>query len=92
MYLHLGQDTVVDTENIIGIYDMDTSTISKWSREYLNRAEKEGRVINVSFYDLPKSFIVCNEEENDIKIEKVYISPLSSQTLLKRSQSSRLIK
>ncbi len=92
MYLHLGQDTVVSAETIIGIYDMDTSTVSKWSREYLNRAEKEGRVINVSFFDLPKSFIVCRETENDNKIERVYISPLSSQTLLKRLHSSQLIK
>lgn len=92
MYLHLGQDTVVDTNSIIGIYDMDTSTVSKWSREYLNKAEKQGRVINVSFYDLPKSFIICIDEENGKKTEKVYISPLSSQTLLRRSQSSQLIK
>ena len=92
MYLHLGQDTVVNTESIVGIYDMDTSTISKWSREYLNNAEKEGRVINVSFYDLPKSFIVCKEKDSKKNTEKVYISPLSSQTLLKRSNSSQLIK
>ena len=92
MYLHLGQDTVVDTESIVGIYDMDTSTVSKWSREYLSTAEKEGRVINVSFYDLPKSFIVCREKEDGKNIEKVYISPLSSQTLLKRSHSSQFIK
>ncbi|MBE6737350.1 MAG: DUF370 domain-containing protein [Ruminococcus sp.] len=92
MYLHLGQDTVVPAESIVGIYDMDTSTVSKWSREYLNRAEKEGRVINVSFYDLPKSFIICKEIENEKEIERVYISPLSSQTLQRRSQSSQLIK
>lgn len=92
MYLHLGQDTVVDTESILGIYDMDTSTVSKWSREYLNKAEKEGRVINVSFYDLPKSFIICREKEDEKEFERVYISPLSSQTLLRRSQSSQLIK
>jgi len=92
MYLHLGQDTVVNTESIVGIYDMDTSTVSKWSREYLSNAEKEGRVINVSFYDLPKSFIVCREKDGENLTEKVYISPLSSQTLLKRSYSSQLIK
>ncbi len=88
MYLHLGQDVIVDTNNIIGIYDMDTSTISKWSRDYLNKAEKEGRVVNVSFFDLPKSFIVCKE---DNKEETVYISPLSSKTLLKRTQSNQII-
>lgn len=91
MYLHLGQETIVDTKNIIGIYDMDTSTVSKWSREYLNRAEKEGRVINVSFFDLPKSFIVCKEILKGEEKEIVYISPLSSQTLVRRSQSNQII-
>ncbi|MBQ4569020.1 MAG: DUF370 domain-containing protein [Ruminococcus sp.] len=88
MYLHLGQEVIVDTNNIIGIYDMDTSTISKWSREFLNKAEKEGRVVNVSFFDLPKSFIVYKENEKE---EIVYISPLSSKTLLKRTQSNQII-
>lgn len=91
MYLHLGQETIVDTENIIGIYDMDTSTVSKWSREYLNKAEKEGRVINVSFFDLPKSFIVCKKNIDGKEIEIVYISPLSSGTLVRRSQSNQII-
>lgn len=90
MYLHLGQETVVEAETIVGIYDMDTSTISKWSREYLSKAEKEGRVVNVS-YELPKSFIICKEKEDGVFIEKVYISPLSSQTLLKRSVENKLI-
>ncbi len=90
MYLHLGQDTIVDTKDIVGIYDMDTSTISKWSREYLSKAEKEKRVINVSFFDLPKSFIVCKDNKRDGQ-EVVYISPLSSQTLLRRSQESQII-
>ena len=89
MYLHLGQEVIVDTNNIIGIYDMDTSTISKWSREFLNKAEKEGRVVNVSFFDLPKSFIICKEAEEEKEI--VYISPLSSKTLLKRTQSNQII-
>ncbi len=90
MYLHLGQETVVDSKNIIGIYDMDTSTISKWSRDFLSVAEKEGRVVNVS-YELPKSFIVCREMKDEEEKEIVYISPLSSQTLLRRTQSKQII-
>ena len=80
MFLHLGQETVVDTKNIIGIFDMDTSTVSKFSRNFLNLAQKQGKVINVS-YELPKSFVVCNEKG---KI-KVYISQLSSITLENRA-------
>ena len=48
MYLHLGENTVVRTDNILGIFDMDTSTISKWTKDYLSSATKNKRVINVS--------------------------------------------
>ena len=58
---------------------MDTSTVSKRTRDFLNLCEKQGKVINVS-YELPKSFIVCRENKNI----KVYISQLSSTTLEKR--------
>lgn len=83
MYLHLGKNTVVKTKNIVGIFDMDTSTISKNTRDYLAKAEKSGRVINVSM-ELPKSFVVCRETDGI----KVYISQISSQTLQKRKDSS----
>ncbi len=55
MYLHLGQDTVITTKSIIGIFDMDRCTVSKKTRDYLTEAEKKGNVVNVS-YELPKSF------------------------------------
>nr|WP_296076337.1 extracellular matrix/biofilm biosynthesis regulator RemA family protein [uncultured Ruminococcus sp.] len=82
MYLHLGENTVVRTDSIIGIFDMDTSTISKWTKDYLSSATKNKRVINVSM-ELPKSFVVCNEN-NEIK---VYVSQISSQTLMKRKSN-----
>ena len=80
MYLHLGQSTVVKTESIIGIFDLDTATVAKPTRDFLANAEKQGRVINVT-YELPKSFIVCEEESGIM----VYISQLSTTTLLKRA-------
>ena len=41
MYLHLGGDTVVDSESIIGIFDLDNATLSVKTRELLSRAQKE---------------------------------------------------
>ena len=81
MYLHLGLDTVVSDSDILGIFDLDTSTVSKATRDYLTTAEKEGRVVNVSF-ELPKSFVVCADKKNSKT--KVYISPISSSTLKMR--------
>jgi regulator of extracellular matrix RemA (YlzA/DUF370 family) len=79
MYLHLGQDTIVMTDRILGVFDLDNTTVSKHTRDYLGRAQREGRVIDVT-YELPKSFIVC---END-GIEKIYLSQMSPATLLRR--------
>lgn len=80
MFLHLGQDTVINTESIVGIFDLDNTTLMKASRNFLSIAEKAGEVVYVS-YELPKSFVVCEEEEK----RTVYISQLSSQTLIKRT-------
>ena len=84
MYLHLGQDTVITTKSIIGIFDIDRRTVSKKSRDYLAEAEKRGAVVNVS-YELPKSFIVCREGGKTT----VYISQLSSKTLFKRQKEGK---
>lgn len=56
---------------------MDTSTVNKATRDYLAKAEKNGRVEYVNF-DLPKSFIVTDE--------KVYVSPINTATINKRSK------
>ena len=81
MYMHLGENTVVKLDEIIGIFDMDNTTVSKSTRDFLKLSEKRGEVINVS-YELPKSFIVCS---NKRKEKRVYISQISSTTLNKRS-------
>ena len=81
MYMHLGNETVIKLNDIIGIFDLESTTISKNTRIYLNKAEKNGEVENVS-YDLPKSFAVCSKEKGK---QKVYISQISSATLNKRS-------
>lgn len=65
---------------------MDTTTVSKPTRDFLNFSEKNGKVINVS-YELPKSFIVCNEDGN----LKVYISQISPSTLQKRAVSKKFV-
>lgn len=75
MYIYLGGDIAISTKDIIGIFDMDTSTVNKATRDYLSNAEKEKKVVYVN-YELPKSFIVCKD--------KIYVCPLNTATLLKR--------
>lgn len=87
MFLHLGENTVISTENLVGIFDMDNTTVSKITRDYLTQMQKENKIVNVS-YELPKSFILCSDKKT--KEEVLYISPISTQTLLKRIQNNKL--
>jgi hypothetical protein len=66
---------------------MDTTTVSKISRDFLNFAEKSGQTVNVSF-ELPKSFVITYENGE----MKVYISQLSPATLEKRASSKFLLQ
>jgi hypothetical protein len=81
MYLHLGQTTVIKLDDVIGIFDLETSTISKYTKNYLADAQKAGRVVNVSL-EMPKSFVICRGKNEEVT---VYITQISSTTLLKRT-------
>ena len=63
MYLFLGQETVVPLREIVGIFDMENTTVSKSTRDFLTEAEQQGEVVTVSD-ELPKSFVVCESEQN----------------------------
>lgn len=83
MLLHLGQETVVNSKDIVAICDLDTSTVSHRTRDFLSKATKSGKVVNVSL-ELPKSFIIVEKNGKTT----VYISQLSSSTLVKRAESN----
>ncbi len=79
MYIHLGGNTVVNIKDVIAIIDMDKTTTSKNTRNFLAYAQKKGMIVNVS-EELPKSAIICNKKG----INKVYISQISPSTLYGR--------
>ncbi|MBR5382068.1 MAG: DUF370 domain-containing protein [Oscillospiraceae bacterium] len=85
MYIHIGQDTVLREESIIGIFDMDNATSSYLTREYLARKEKEKKITAVGS-ELPRSFTVTSDNGEDA----VYLSILSSSTLGRRAESPRI--
>ena len=81
MYLHLGQNEVVQGRRVIGIFDLDKCSYEKRTREFLGAAEKEGVVLNLS-PDIPRSFVLDHPYHPQI----VYLSPASPGALLKRSK------
>ena len=86
MFLHLGQNEIVPSRRVIGIFDLDKCSYSKRTREYLSAADKEGVVLDISG-DIPKSFVGCDHPYHP---QIVYLSQLNSTTLQKRVESSEL--
>lgn len=85
MYLHIGNDFSVRESEIIGIFDIENTSVSKYTKEYLANAEKQNRVVYTTF-ELPKSFIVCFDKDLN---ETVYISQLACSTLKKRAYGNK---
>ena len=71
-YLRIGGDTVLRSDSIIGIFDMDNTTTSKHTMAFLSRVEREGRLVNLAA-DIPAGYVVTDEG--------VYFTQLSSRTL-----------
>lgn len=80
MFLHIGDDFVIPFKNIIAIIDIDSTTVSKDTREFLKIAEEEGFIVSIN-QEIPKTFIITESE----KKSKIYLSPISSRTLNKRA-------
>ena len=72
MFLHLSQDCVLDKRDVIGVFDMDTATVSPETRRFLRESERSGRLRSVA-RDIPKSFVLTQD--------KVYLASLSPNSL-----------
>ena len=80
MYISIGHDMAVRDSSVIGIFDMDNTSTSKRTRDFLSKAEKEGNVVPCD--DLPKSFILTSE----YGFHRVHLTALSTSTLEKRTK------
>jgi len=61
MYLYLGNDAVINSSGIVGIFDLDNASWSIHTRRFLSVAEKSGRLSNAA-EDIPKSFVVTADD------------------------------
>ncbi len=78
MYVSLGSDVSVLKSEIIGIFDIEKTSVVKSVNEYLSYCQKNGKIYYVSL-DMPKSFVVCKD--------CVYITNVGASTLFKRCQN-----
>lgn len=82
MFLHLGENVVVPLKDVIAIFDIETSMYSSATNQFLRMAEEDGFVYRIT-NEKPKSFIIAEVDKNS----KIYLSPISSSTLIKRSEN-----
>lgn len=83
MFLHLGENIVVPVKDVIGIFDIESTMYSSDTSQFLRMAEEDGFVERIT-KDKPKSFIIAEVD----KKSKIYLSPISSTTLSKRTNIS----
>ena len=82
MYIHLGRDYVLNDHDIIGIFNLETTTVSPRGREFLNYAQKNGAVVSLSD-DLPQCYVLAAAP-----VATVYLSELSSAAMKRRPEMS----
>lgn len=75
MYLFLGGEVTVRSDDVIGIFDIEECSVSRTTADFLNACQKKSQIVNISD-DMPKSFIITTD--------KTYISNVSHNTIRKR--------
>ena len=83
MYLHIGSSMTVRDSAIVGIFDLENTTISKYTRAFLKQAEDNGEVVAVA-EDLPRAFVLTEE----FGMERVYLTQLSAAAIERRSHEA----
>ena len=91
MYLHVGNGKSVRDEDIIGIFDLDTATVSKISKDFINRKQKAG-LVEYTDTDLPRAFLLIDEggkKRGKKKSSSVLLSRISTSGLEIRSYKGK---
>ena len=83
MFLHIGNGKSVKKRDIIGIFDLDSATLSKSSKKYINKMQRDGRV-EYDDFDLPRSFVLVGDKNE----ERVILSRISTQGLKLRCKEN----
>ena len=79
IFIHINSDKVLRSKDIVGIFDLDTSTVKKVTRDFLKNCEKLNKIESLSS-ELPRSFVVCQSKNKNVKI---FLSPMTSTTMTK---------
>ena len=84
MYLELGNDLLIQSRSVVGIFDLDNSSWSKRTRAFLETAQEDGELIDAA-EELPKSFVLTQE----FGAQHIYLTKYNAAVLMKRLERAR---
>ena len=76
MFLHIGNGVSVRQKDIIGIFDLDTATVSAETKRFLRNAEKKGFLEDEANGEIPRSFLLLDQKDKESE-DKRYLLKLS---------------
>lgn len=93
IFLHIGNNQMVREKRIIGIFDMDTATVSPITRDYLRTKDQQGMLRNTK-EEIPKSLVLVEREPKKRKVKKkkdyiLYMTPLSPRAICGRTNETK---
>lgn len=78
MYVSIGPEKIVESEKIVGIFDIDTSTATKATKELLKAAEKR-KMTEMTGDGIPKAFVLMTDG-------KIYFSQFAAKIIKRRAE------
>ena len=89
MYLHAGNNRILRSGSIIGVFDMDSATVGTDTKNFLRRSEKNGLAESAA-EELPKSFVLYNKPNGSKSEYRIMFSQISTSALISRMKISSI--
>lgn len=85
MHINIGANKLVRKKEIVGIFDLDTASHEKDTKDFLKACEKK-KILEMCGNDLPKAFVLTASEKKKQKNSRIYLTTLSSASLAGRNK------
>lgn len=82
MFLHIGADVIINKKEIVAIFDLESATNAQSTRDFLMNVNEERSIVSICEQGKERSCVITKKN--------VYLSPISSYTLMKRANSKTL--
>lgn len=79
MYLHIGKDIIVDSKNIVGIFNIEYIGNTKEYKNLCKRLEGENKIVRIS-ENKEKSLIITRDKNKEL----AYFTNIGVYTIAKR--------